>query len=226
MKDIIKSIKIYLPESSVKISCILEELLLEIEFVMEHFLSEGYIPDQLNNIYEELQSVTEEMKLGYGQLNLLSGSDSRIVNGNKRPNYEDYRVDNTIEHTLLEDFTHIKPYGFMFLDKELIEAKSWKDLYIKACEIFIKLDENIFLRFKNKTYMNGQTISYFSKEKENMDYPVKLLDKIYISTGFSANEFRDMLIKILKEYNYNVMDFKVFFRANYKPLHKDEIYYG
>lgn len=226
MKDIIESIKIYLPESSVKISSILEELLEEIEFVMEHFLSEGYLPDQFNNIYEELENITDEMKLGYGQLNLLDGNNSRRVNKNKRPNYEDYVVDNTREHTLLEDFTHIKPYGFMFLKKEFLEAKSWKSLYIKACEIFLKLDEDIFLRFENKTDMNGKSISYFSKTKENMDYPVKLLDKIYISTGFAANEFRDMLIKILKEYNYNVMDFKVYFRANYKPLHKDEIYYG
>lgn len=225
MKDIIESIKIYLPESSVKISDILEELLEEIELVMEHFLSEGYLPDQLNDIYEELQNITEEMKLGYGQLNLLGDIPSRKMNKNERPNYEDYVVDNTIEHTLLENFTYIKPHGFMFLDKELIEAKSWKSLYIKACEIFLKLDENIFLYFENKTYMNGQTRSYFSKEKDNMDQPIKLLNKIYISTGFGANEFRDILIKILKEYNYDVRDFKVYFRADYNPLHLDEIVY-
>lgn len=225
MKDIIESIKIYLPESAVKMSHILEELLDEMEFVMEHFISEGYLPDQLKNTYEELQDITEEMKLGYGQLNLLGDINSRKINRDKRPNYEDYVVDNTIEHSLLENFTHIKPYGFMFLNKEIIEAKSWKSLYIKACEIFLKLDEDIFLHFENKTYMNGQTRDYFSKEKENMDHPVKLLDKIYISTGFSANEFRDLLIKILKEYNYNVKDFKVYFRADYNPLHLDEILY-
>lgn len=223
MKDIIEAIKIYLPESSVKIGRILEDLLEEVEFVMEHFASEGYLPEDLQNTYDQLQGIREEMKLGYGQLNLLGDPYSRKIDPNKRPNYEDYIVDNTIEHTLLENFTHIKPYGFMFLGKEVIEAKSWKSLYIKACEIFLKLDEKIFLNFENKTYMNGQSRSYFSKEKTNMDQPVKILDKIYISTGFAANEFRDILMKILKEYNYNVKEFKVFFRADYNPLHSEEI---
>ena len=225
MKDIIESIKIHLPESSVKISYILEELLDEIELVMENFISKGYLPDQLNNIYEELQNITEEMKLGYGQLNLLSEPYSSKIEKGKRPNYEDYVVDNTIEHILLENFTHIKPYGFKFLNNELVEAKNWKALYVRACEMFLKLDEDIFLNFENKTIMNGQTRSYFSKEKKNVDNPVKILDKVYINAGFGANEFRDMLMKILKEYNYNVKDFKVYFKADYNPLHKDEMFY-
>lgn len=226
MKDIIKSIKIYLPESSVRISDILGELVDEIELVMEHFLSEGYLPEQLNDIYEELQNTRDEMRLGYGQLNLLGESQTIKTDSDKRPNYEDYLVDNTIEHTLLENFTHIKPYGFMFLESGLIEAKNWKDLYIKACEIFLRLDEEVFLSFENKTDMNGQSRNYFSKRKYKVDSPVKLLDKIYINAGLGANEFRDMLIKILKEYNYNVIDFKVYFRADYNPLHKDEILYS
>lgn len=225
MKEIIESIKTHLPESSVRISHKLEELLEEIEFVMEHFISEGYLPDKLDHLYEELEDITEEMQLGYGQLNLLEGVSSRTIDRDKRPNYEDYLVDNTIKHNLLQSLTHIKPYGFEFLDHGLIEAKSWKSLYIKACEIFLKIDEDIFSSFENRTYMNGKTRSYFSKQKEGIDFPVKILDKIYVNAGFSANEYRDILIKILKEYNFNVKDFVVYFRADYNPLHNTPIIY-
>lgn len=219
MKEIIESIKVHLPESSIRISRLLQDLLEEVEFIMENFISEGYLPDKLDLIYKELEDITEAMKLGYGQLNLLDGIHRSSSRKNTKPNYKDYEVDNTIAHSLLENFTHIKPYGFKFLDDELFEAKNWKSLYIKACEIFLKLDEKKFMSFENRTYMNGETRDYFSKEKENIDLPVKILDKIYISTRFGANEFRDILIKILKEYDYNVEDFIVYIRADYNPLH-------
>lgn len=219
MKEIIESIKAHLPESSIRIRRLLKDILDEVEFVMEHFIAEGYLPDKLDNIYKELDGITEDMKLGYGQLNLLDGIRRSTSNKDEKPNYKDYEVDNSVPHTLLENFTHIKPYGFKFIKDELIEAKSWKALYIKACEIFLKLDEKKFMSFESRTYMNGETRDYFSKDKENMDLPVKILDKIYISTRFGANEFRDLLIKILKEYNYNVEDFIVYFRADYNPLH-------
>ena len=224
MKLIIEAIRTQLPESSIKINHILQELLDEIGLVVEYFISEGYIPDKLDSIYEEIASIKEEMSLGYGQLNLLEDANSGDKFKEARNNYADYKVDNTIEHTLLENFTHIKPYGFKFLNNELVEAKSWKSLYTKACEMFFNLDKDIFMSFENKTNMNGQTRSYFSEEKHEIDFPVKIMDKTYVNTGFSANEYRDILIKILKEYNYDAKEFKIYFRVDYNPRHIPQNY--
>ena len=223
MKEIIETIKMQLPESSIRISNILEKLLKEIEFVVENFISVGYLPEELDQIYSELEKIIEELKLGYGQLNLLDDTHYNLKDDDARPNYDDYVVDTSIEHSLLENFTHIKPHGFSFFE-ESIEAESWKDFYIRACEMFFKLDSDIFLTFANKTYLNGVSRDYFSKEKNNLDGPVHIFGKIYISTNFGANEFRDLLIKIIKEYDYDVMDFKVYFRADYNPLHKTKYY--
>ncbi len=210
IKEIIESIKVHLPESAVKINHILEELLDEIEFVVGYFISEGYLPEKLDNVYEEISNIKEEIGLEYGQLDLLEDSGDK---------YENYKVDNTIEHNLLENFTHIRPYGFKFLNDEIVEAKTWKSLYIEACKIFINLDEELFLTFIKKTNMNGQKRNYFSKEKTNIDSPVKIKNKIYISTKFGANEIRDLLIKILKEYDYDAREFKVYFRLDYNSKH-------
>ena len=64
--------------------------------------------------------------------------------------------------------------------------------------MFFRLDPDIFSTFVNKTHMNGISRDYFSKEKNDLDGPFKISDKIYISTNFGANEFRDLLIKIIK----------------------------
>lgn len=223
MKEIIETIKMQLPESSIRLNNILEELLKEIEFVVENFVSLGYLPDELDLIYGQLQSITEEFKLGYGQLNLLEDIQYDFIAEDERPNYEDYVVDNTVEHSLLDNFTHIKPYGFAFLDR-VVKAGSWKEFYIKACEMFFELDKNIFLTFANKTHMNGMSRHYFSTEKGIIDNQVSIGGEIYISTDFGANDFRDLLIKIIKEYDYDVRNFKVYFRADYNPLHMARYY--
>ena len=219
VKEIIESIKVPLPESAIRINNILKELLDEIELMVGYFISEGYLPEKLDNIYEEISNVKEEIGLGYGQLDLLE--DGRDEDDEKDGNY---KLDTSLEHSLLENFTHIRPYGFKFLNDEIIEVKTWKSLYIEACKIFIDLDETLFLSFINKTNMNGQKKNYFSKEKTNIDFPAKIKDKLYISTKFDANGIRDLLIKILKEYDYDAKKFKIYFRLDYNPKHRPKGY--
>lgn len=72
--------------------------------------------------------------------------------------------------------------------------------------------------------MNGQSKNYFSKEEKEIDSLIKLMDKLYINTDFNANQFRDLLNKILKEYNFDAIEFKVFFRSDFKTRHEAEDY--
>lgn len=219
MKKIIDAVKTNLPESAIRIKEILHQLLNEVEFIMENLNDDGYLLDDLYNIHDELDSTIELISLKYGQMNFINGINHIEIEDRNRPNYKELQVDNTIPHTLIENFTHIRPYGFKFYDDNLIETKTWIELYIKACELFLIIDEKKFLSFENKTIMNGEVKDYFSKEKQNIDLPIKLLNKVYISTKFDANGFRDMLMKIIKEYNFSIEEFKVYFKADYNPLH-------
>lgn len=219
MKKIIDAVKTNLPESAIRIKKILHQLLNEVEFVMENLNDDGYLLDELYNIHEELDTAIELISLKYGQMNFINGINDIKIENKNRPNYKEFLVDNTIPHTLIENFTHIRPYGFKFYDDNLIETKTWIELYIKACELFLIIDEKKFLSFENKTIMNGEVKDYFSKEKQNMDLPIKLLNKFHISTKFDANGFRDMLMKIIKEYNFSIEQFRVYWKADYNPLH-------
>lgn len=224
MEEIIESIKIQLPENSIRISNILQQLLEEIELVVEHFILEGYMPEKLDDIYGEISNIKEEMGLGFGQLNLLEETTGTNISEHEKNNLREYELDTQVEHTLLENFTYIKPFGFKFLNDETIKARNWNELYIKACQLFLKIDKSTFLTFINKTNMNGQSKNYFSENEEDMERPIKLMEKLYIETDFSANQFRDLLIKIIKEYNFDAIDFKMFFRADYKARNAPQNY--
>ena len=63
------------------------------------------------------------------------------------PNYSDYLVNNEVEHTLSENFKHKRPFGFKFIDNKIIEANTWKDVFIKTCEIMYNIDSKKFNEF-------------------------------------------------------------------------------
>lgn len=218
MKEVLEAFKTNFPEHALKIKEVLQYLLAEVEFGMDNFKDDGFLLDELDNIHEELDMLIEKIDLGFGQMSFIEGISS--IYKKDRPKHKDLQVDSTIPHILIENFTHIRPFGFRFQDGELNETKTWKELYVKACEQFLLINDKKFITFKYKTMMNGENRDYFSETSENINLPVKLSDNLYISTRFDANGFRDMLIKILKEYNYNVEDFKVYFKADYNPLHK------
>jgi hypothetical protein len=51
-----------------------------------------------------------------------------------------------------------------------------------------------------------------------MRKPRKVADKIYVEINQSGNAIRNLIMKLLKEYNFSIGEFKVYFRADYTSL--------
>ncbi len=134
------------------------------------------------------------------------------------PNYSEYIVDHNSEHTLYENFTHKRPYGFKLNDQHIVEVKTWQDMLIKTCEYLLTIDEKKFMGFENKKTMNGKKNKYFSTNPDDMRKPRKVADKIYVEINQSGNAIRNLIMKLLKEYNFSIGEFKVYFRADYTSL--------
>jgi hypothetical protein len=56
------------------------------------------------------------------------------------PNYDEYTVDNRVEHSLYENFTHIRPFGFKINNNRLIEGRTWQEILIKTSEFLFNKD--------------------------------------------------------------------------------------
>lgn len=133
-------------------------------------------------------------------------------------NYSEYFVDHNVEHTLYENFTHKRPFGFKLSDNHIVEVTTWQDMLVKTCEYLIILDEQKFMGFENKKLMNGKKNKYFSTSIEGMCRPKKIADKIYVETNQSANAIRNLIMKLLKKFSFNIRELKVYFKANYTIL--------
>lgn len=136
------------------------------------------------------------------------------------PNYQDYIVDNRVEHSLYENFTHIRPFGFKINTSELIEVRTWQEMLIRTCEMLIEIDSQKFLNFENLKIMNGKKNKYFSISPEGMRKPEKVANITYIETNMSGNAIRNLIVKILKQYGIKVGNYKVYFRADYSNLNR------
>lgn len=145
-----------------------------------------------------------------------------MYNKHSIPNYSDYMIDNWIEHTLLEDFKHKRPFGFKFISDEIIEANTWKEVFIKTCEIAYDIEPKRFNEFENMSHMKGMKKKYFSKDKKELRRPIQIRNDIFVETNHSANTLRDLIIKIIQEFNFEISDYKVYFVADYTDLKKND----
>lgn len=136
------------------------------------------------------------------------------------PNYSEYIVDSNLEHSLYENFTHKRPYGFKINNENIIKVKTWQEMLIKTCEYLLIIDENKFVSFENKKIMNGKKNKYFSINPDNMRKPKKVANKIYVEINLSSNGIRNLIMKLLKEYNINISQYRVYFRADYTSINE------
>ena len=134
-------------------------------------------------------------------------------------NYEEYKVDSDIPHTLYNDFTHKRPSGFELLGKRY-EANDWKSVLENICEILVLKDYKIFEAFINDKSMNGKKVKYFSKNEKELRSPRRIGNTdIFVMTNMSANQIRNVIGSMLRKYKINLKECKIYLRADYSPLH-------
>lgn len=233
LEEILNMIKEEFPDKSIDISESLGLLMDTIDDVMNK------INDKIGQSYLDRNFKTAEKYMNFGKninfyenkideiINFTRIEENEIIEENTEetiirtlPNYEDYTVDNKVEHTLYENFTHIRPFGFKINNSELVEVKTWQEMLLKTCEMFFSIDPEKFLSFERNKTMNGKKNKYFSTKEDGLRRPEKVVDKIYIETNMSGNSIRNLIVKILKEYEIKVNNFKVYFRADYTNINK------
>ena len=233
LEEILKIIKEDFPDKSIDISESLGLLMDTIDDVMNR------INEKIGQSYSNRDFSTIEKYTTLGKaINFYETKIDEIINFTRiesaditeenaeeditriLPNYDEYVVDNKVEHTLYENFTHIRPFGFRINNSELTEVKTWQEMLLKTCDMFISIDSEKFLSFENNKNMNGKKNKYFSIDEKKLRKPEKVADKIYIETNMSGNSIRNLIVKILKEYGIKVNNYKVYFRADYTNINK------
>jgi hypothetical protein len=149
------------------------------------------------------------------------GLSDEPIDSERRKNYAAYTVDHQVEHTLYENFTHIRPYAFRLGQQEQLFVKTWIEMLIETCNILIDKDAAKFLSFEHIKEMNGKKSKYISSKKDGMRKPHPLRENLFLETNMSANGVRNLILKMLKAYNIKATDYKIYYRADYTELNQE-----
>lgn len=230
-----QELKEKLPDKAIDISESLELLKETINDTMETIaakVNEAIISRDLGKIkqYAGLVEIGHEYEIKIEEIikildveELAVKEEINEITDNKiLPNYDEYTEDNKVEHSLYENFTHIRPFGFKINNSSLIEGKTWQEVLIRTSEFLLNKDKTKFLSFENNKNMNGKKNRYFSCKPEGIRKPELVESNIYIETNMSGNAIRNLIIKMLKQYGIKVSDYKIYFRADYSNLSRDQ----
>lgn len=194
---------------------------------------------KMSKTVSEMSSYVKEMFNKYGvdidqTIVECSEKDSEIIHelpedemeilltGEKRINYENFRVDESVAYNLMTDFRYMKPAAFS-LDGVRYPARLWKLVLLETCELLWEKNYSIFESFVDDKFMQGKTRTYFSKAKETMGKP-ELVNgtEIFVETNLSANSIRDLIVKMLDRYRIPHATYQIYLSKDLNPIHMEE----
>jgi len=107
-------------------------------------------------------------------------------------------LDSTQSHTIDENLTYKRPYGFKFQEQAYININTWRHLYELFCKQLAAKDITYFKDFiESPDAKNSRGGALFSSEPTKLRSALKIASDIYTEGNLSANSIRDRIKSLL-----------------------------
>ncbi len=124
-------------------------------------------------------------------------------------------LDKTEPHTLDEDFTYKRPYGFVLENSAYKGIKTWKSLYLQVLKELEKKDPKRFSKLPSeKRFVSKRGNPLFSENADQLRVAEKLPDGFFIEVNLSANHIRKNIKDLLAHYGIHPSEMKIYLRED------------
>ena len=107
-------------------------------------------------------------------------------------------LDRATPHTLEEDFTYKRPYGFVLRGRAFTDMATWKQLYQSFCQQLARLDAPRFDALPNNPiFVSSHDHRAFSPNPGDLREPLSVAHGIFAESHYSANSFRDNMRRLV-----------------------------
>jgi len=134
-----------------------------------------------------------------------SEPDSRIIR----------ELDKTVAHSIDENFTYKRPYGFVLDDVAMKEIKTWKNLFIQVLKI---MHEKYPEKFDNidevPTFTSNRGSKLFSKSPKDLRIAEQFTEDLYVEINLSAKSLMSYLQLVMQYLGYDKSDIKIYLRED------------
>ncbi len=153
----------------------------------------------------------------------VSPSAEEVADNPKQAEDERQRLirelDREASHSLAENFTFKRPYGFIIGDYAAKELVTWKQLYRLVCVYLASSDPSHFASLcESKRFISNQGSRAFAHTATSVREPLQIIEGVYAETNLSANTIRDNIEKLLVEFGFPLGDFKLYLREAHNSV--------
>jgi len=113
------------------------------------------------------------------------------------------QLNKEVPHGLDEDYTYIRPHGFILNGKGTIGVNNWKRLYELLCSQLASLNSELFKSLpNNEDHISRRGHQSFANDKSDLRVSSEIMEGLYAEVNFSAN-------KIIKEIRTLLATFEI-----------------
>ena len=118
-------------------------------------------------------------------------------------------------HQIDEDFTYMRPYGFILDEKGTIGITTWRRLYESFCRQLSKRDSEKFRSLpNNEDHISNRGHRAFNTNPDELRVESEIANGIFAEINLSANMIRNEVRRLLKTFEIPENGFRVFLRED------------
>jgi len=124
-------------------------------------------------------------------------------------------LDQKEPHSLDEDFTYKRPYGFRLEDEAHSDVVTWRRLYTLICHQLARRKPQVFKQLpENPAFISPHGNPGFSHDPKVLRWAMELPDSLFAEANLSANGIRDQLKKLLVVFGIDTKTLRLYLRQD------------
>jgi hypothetical protein len=203
-----------------------EDMLLNIDPRDNDSLERGtqFIKAFNENLVQFIDSTTkiaEQIKIHFSINPEEEEIEKESVNQQKRDRIIK-ELDKTKPHSLDENFTFKRPYGFVLGNLAFKGIKTWRNLFILLLNELKEKDPDRFAKLpEEEKFISNRGNPLFSKDQHNLREGKKLKSGFYVEVNLSANDIRKNIKGLLEHFHVDPNEMKIYLREDRDAARKD-----
>jgi hypothetical protein len=144
---------------------------------------------ELSQLIQQYTSVRLEATEQSGTLD--DSSNERII----------AELDREIPHTLDEDFTFKRPFGFVLDGQATTGLTTWQRLFELVCaNLIARNEQRMRSLFDHPDFVSNRGNRTVEHDPAKLRKALRIADGLYIESNLSANSIRDVIRRLLQQY--------------------------
>lgn len=170
--------------------------------------------DHLDQFMEITTKITDQIKTHFA-INPEEEELEKESGGQQRQERIIRELDKTAPHTLDENFTFKRPYGFVLADTAFKGIKTWRNLFILVLDELHEKDPARFVSLpQEEKFISNRGKPLFARDRQNLREGIQLKSGLYVEVNLSANDIRKNIKNLLEHFQHDPKTMKIYLRED------------